>query len=86
MAMAHLKDADIYMEALKDHENLRSENRLQLQTWYFSCYLKFSRRRPTFLRYVLPPSSWRPDDGGSTYLSNVGRYSIKNPAVHPRRF
>jgi hypothetical protein len=32
--------------------------------------------------------SWdhRPDDGGSTYLWNVGRHSIKNTAVHPRRF
>jgi hypothetical protein len=28
----------------------------------------------------------RPDDGGSTYLWNVGRYLIKNTAVHPRRF
>jgi hypothetical protein len=28
----------------------------------------------------------RPDDGGSTYLWNVGRHSIKNTAVHPRRF
>jgi hypothetical protein len=27
-----------------------------------------------------------PDDGGSTYLCNVGRHSIKNTAVHPRRF
>jgi hypothetical protein len=25
-------------------------------------------RRPTFQRYVLPQSSERPDDGGSTYL------------------
>jgi hypothetical protein len=28
----------------------------------------------------------RPDDGGSAYLWNVGRHSIKNTAVHPRRF
>jgi hypothetical protein len=28
----------------------------------------------------------RPDDGGSTYLWNIGRYSIKNMTVHPRRF
>jgi hypothetical protein len=28
----------------------------------------------------------RPDDGGSMYLWNVGRYSIKNTVVHPRRF
>jgi hypothetical protein len=27
-----------------------------------------------------------PDDGGSTYLWNVGRHPIKNTAVHPRRF
>jgi hypothetical protein len=26
------------------------------------------------------------DDRGSTYLWNVGRHSIKNMAVHPRRF
>jgi len=26
------------------------------------------------------------DDGGRTYLWNVGRHSIKNTAVHPRRF
>jgi hypothetical protein len=46
--------------------------------------------RPTFQRYVLPPLSerwWhRPDDGGSTYLLNVGRHSVNNTAVHPRRF
>jgi hypothetical protein len=29
---------------------------------------------------------YRPDDGGSTNLWNVGRHSIKNTAVHPRRF
>jgi hypothetical protein len=29
---------------------------------------------------------YRPDDGGSTYFWNVGRHSIKNTAVHPRRF
>jgi hypothetical protein len=28
----------------------------------------------------------RPDDGGSAYLWNVGRHSLKNTAVHPRRF
>jgi hypothetical protein len=28
----------------------------------------------------------RPDDGGSTYLWNVGRHSVKNTAVHTRRF
>jgi hypothetical protein len=28
----------------------------------------------------------RPDDGGSTYIWNAGRHSIKNTAVHPRRF
>jgi hypothetical protein len=28
----------------------------------------------------------RPEDGGRTYLWNVGRYSIKNTVVHPRRF
>jgi hypothetical protein len=27
-----------------------------------------------------------PDDGGNTCLWNVGRHSIKNTAVHPRRF
>jgi hypothetical protein len=27
-----------------------------------------------------------PEDGGSTHLWNVGRHSIKNTAVHPRRF
>jgi hypothetical protein len=27
----------------------------------------------------------RPDDGGSTYLRNVSRHSVKNKAVHPRR-
>jgi len=27
-----------------------------------------------------------PDDEGSTYLWNVGRHSIKNTAVYPRRF
>jgi hypothetical protein len=27
----------------------------------------------------------RPDDGGSTYLWNVGRHPIKNTAVHTRR-
>jgi hypothetical protein len=27
-----------------------------------------------------------PDDGGSTNLWNVGRHSIKNTALHPRRF
>jgi hypothetical protein len=27
-----------------------------------------------------------PDDGGSTYLWNVGRHSVKNTAVHPGRF
>jgi hypothetical protein len=26
-----------------------------------------------------------PDEGGSTYLWNVGQHSIKNKAVHPRR-
>jgi hypothetical protein len=42
---------------------------------------KFSRRRV-----------WRclhhqdDDDGGSTYLWNVSQHSIKNTAVHPRRF
>jgi hypothetical protein len=30
--------------------------------------------------------SHRPDDGGSTYLWNVGSHSVKNTAVHPRRF
>jgi hypothetical protein len=34
---------------------------------------------PTFQSYV------RPDDGGSTDLWNVGRHTIKNTAVHPRR-
>jgi hypothetical protein len=29
---------------------------------------------------------YRPDDDGSTYLWNVGRHSIKNTAVHLRRF
>jgi hypothetical protein len=28
----------------------------------------------------------RPDNGESTYLWNFGRHSIKNTAVHPRRF
>jgi hypothetical protein len=28
----------------------------------------------------------RPYDGGSTHLWNVGRHTIKNTAVHPRRF
>jgi hypothetical protein len=35
--------------------------------------------------YVLPCRD-RPDDGGSMYLWDVGRHSIKNTAVHPRRF
>jgi hypothetical protein len=41
---------------------------------------------PTFQRYVLPPSSGRLVDGDSTYPWTVGRHSIKNMAVHPRRF
>jgi hypothetical protein len=45
--------------------------------------------RPTFQGYVLPPLSGRwdhhPDDGGSIYLWNVGRHSIKKTAVQPRR-
>jgi hypothetical protein len=40
--------------------------------------------RPTFQRCVPPLSG--PDDGGSTYLWNVGGHPIKNTAVHPRRF
>jgi hypothetical protein len=27
-----------------------------------------------------------PDEGGTTHVWNVGRHSIKNTAVHPRRF
>jgi hypothetical protein len=50
------------------------QNEGQETVWAF----KFSRLRVW--------SSSGPDDGGSTYLWNVGRHSINNTAVHPRRF
>jgi hypothetical protein len=53
---------------------------------------KFSRLRVwssessgMYCRVLNLMSGDRPDDRGSTYTWNVGRHSIKNTAVHPRR-
>jgi len=35
---------------------------------------------------IIRAMTHRYDDGGITYLWNVGRYSVKNTAIHPRRF
>jgi hypothetical protein len=43
---------------------------------------KFSRRRVWSSE---SSGMYCPDDGGSTYLWNVGRHSINNTAVHPTR-
>jgi hypothetical protein len=61
----------------------------------FSRDFKFSRRRVwssessgMYCRVLnwMSTDDNRPDNGGSTYLRNVGRHSIKNTAVHTRRF
>jgi hypothetical protein len=65
-------------------------NLINVQICLLGCTAVYNNCRPTFQRYVLPPSSgrWvimihRPDDGGSTYLRNVDR-QLFYTAVHPR--
>jgi hypothetical protein len=50
-----------------------------VQNCLLGCTAAYNNCRPTFQRCVLPP-----DDGGSTYLWNVGR-QLFYTAVHPRR-
>jgi hypothetical protein len=52
--------------------------------------MQSGRSLPAFQRSLLPPSSgrWqgdRPDDGGSNYLRNDGKFLLHNTVLQPRR-
>jgi hypothetical protein len=64
---------------------LRDLHTYTTERWMWT-KLENNLRNKTRIFTNIKLSLGRPDDGGSTYIWNVGRHSIKNTAVHTRRF